>query len=220
MRRDGDSRSLRIARRADRRLYLSLGAAFLVMVLSVVALTPSASLRPELMVHPAFDCMECSDWIKYLNSHGFRVRAAPPAQRRDIHRELRLPPAFQGSVVTLVDGFVIVGFVPARQIHQLIRGELGRKVIGVAVTEGSTGPWKPMQMTQQGVTVFAVLPGGLLRPVKVYHRFAAVPRETSAPMGAPTVEAASILVEFEPVAGNRIRGGSHARVLLGRRQHA
>jgi hypothetical protein len=115
------------------------------------------------------DCMECGSWIKYLNDHGFRAVAAPPARRSEIHRALRLPPGFQSSVVTSANGLSVVGFVPAREIHRLVRGGLGKKVIGVAVRNGSAAPWATTKRTSQVVTVFAVLPGGMLRPVQVYH---------------------------------------------------
>lgn len=163
------TRRQRLDRRVERRLYLCLGSAFVAIVVGVLALAPSASARLLVTVYPALDCVECGHWMKYLNDHGFRAVAAPPARRSEIHQALRLPPGFRGPVVTIVNGLTISGFVPAREIHRLIEGELGKKVIGVAVRDGSAGPWKPVKMTSQGVTVFAVLPGGMLRPVQVYH---------------------------------------------------
>lgn len=169
VRSSGLSRTQRRALRVSRVLYACFGIVLGILVIGVVALSPEASDKPVVTVHGPVDCRDCEQWIEYLNRRGFRAVSGSAGRGEELRRGLRLPAGFRNSVVATVDGFMICGFVPAHEIHQLVRGELGNKIIGVAVRDGSLPPWKPVAMASRGLTVFVLLPGGVLRPVRVYH---------------------------------------------------
>lgn len=163
------TRGQRLARRAGRRLTASFAAALACAVAAVLMLAPEEAGRPVVTVYPSPGCAECARWITYLNQRGFQAVAGLEAQREEVRRAVPLPAGFHGQAIATVDGRFVSGFVPAREIHQLVRGHLGPRVIGVAVRDGSHLPWRSVLAGSGGLTVFAVLPRGLLRPVKVYH---------------------------------------------------
>ena len=169
LRSDGINRSQRHARRVRHIVFACLAPVIAAVISGVYALAPKEASKPLVTVYASAGCEECERWIEYLNRHGFRAVEGPADLRDHLRRELRLPASFQSPAVAGVNGLYVSGFVPAREIHKLLRGELGKKVLGVAVRHGSVLPWKPVAMASQGLTVFAVIPGGMLRPAKVYH---------------------------------------------------
>lgn len=158
-----------VTRRTIVLLNTCFAVVMLVAVLAVFYLAPEDSDKPLVKVHAPPSCVECQDWMEHLRRRGLRVISGTPEEGEHIRRELRLPPGFSTTVVASVGGHHISGLVPVREIHQLIRREAGRGVIGVAVRAGPDSPWKPAAIASQGLTVFAVLPGGMLRPLTVYH---------------------------------------------------
>jgi hypothetical protein len=134
------SRSQRRARRQMRWLTTGAWSVFASACIAVYLLSPRTQEQPVVTVFIAPGCDECLRWMRYLSRHGFRPVAAEAASRTFTERQLRLPPGFISPILAIVNGLGLSGLVPAREIHRLVKGRLGRNVVGVAAQGGSMPP--------------------------------------------------------------------------------
>lgn len=109
-------------------------AAFLMAAPAVIALPPRiarAQAVPLVEVYKSPTCGCCSDWIKHMQSNGFtNVKAhdvGNAKKRADVGMSLR----FGSCHTALIDGYVIEGHVPARDIRRLLKER--PKALGLAV---------------------------------------------------------------------------------------
>jgi len=100
-------------------------------VLALASNAAHAQSAPAVDVYKGATCGCCSDWIKHLQANGFPTvkvhDVGNAAKRADVGMSLRY-----GSCHTaLVDGYVIEGHVPAREIKRLLKER--PKALGLAV---------------------------------------------------------------------------------------
>ena len=109
------------------------------------ALTPSAA-RPRLEVWKTASCGCCKDWVKHVQAAGFEVKAHDVSDdaKRQKRQQLGLPEAFGSCHTAVVDGYVVEGHVPAREISRLLKERpqaVGLTVPGMPVgSPGMDGP--------------------------------------------------------------------------------
>jgi len=109
------------------------------------ALTPSPA-RPRLEVWKTAGCGCCKDWLKHVQAAGFEVKAHDVSDdaKRQKRQQLGLPEAFGSCHTAVVDGYVIEGHVPAREISRLLKERpqaVGLAVPGMPVgSPGMNGP--------------------------------------------------------------------------------
>ncbi|MCW5649081.1 MAG: DUF411 domain-containing protein [Ramlibacter sp.] len=108
--------------------------------LSVTAWS-AAPIDVEVWKDPQCGC--CKDWGAHLRGHGFRVQVhdgGNPAVRQ----RMGLPESLASCHTARVNGYVIEGHVPAREIRRLLREKpraLGLAVPGMPVgSPGMDGP--------------------------------------------------------------------------------
>jgi hypothetical protein len=107
---------------------------FLIAAPAAFALTARsarAANLPAVEVYKSATCGCCKDWIKHLEANGFAsIRAydvGNAKKRADVGMSLRY-----GSCHTaLIDGYVVEGHVPAREIKRLLKER--PKAVGLAV---------------------------------------------------------------------------------------
>jgi hypothetical protein len=88
----------------------------------------------EIWKSPTCGC--CNDWIKHLEANGFKTRAydqGNTAKRRDVG----MPVQYGSCHTALIEGYVIEGHVPAREIKRLLKER--PKALGLAVPEMPIG---------------------------------------------------------------------------------
>lgn len=128
----------------QRRFIIQAGA-----VLLGAAAVPMAGLaqtRPLLEVWKSPACGCCHDWITHLQANGFQVTAHDVSEAVKAAQRVKLGLADQfGSCHTaLIDGYVVEGHVPAREIRRLVQQRpraLGIAVPGMPVgAPGMDGP--------------------------------------------------------------------------------
>ena len=128
----------------QRRFIIQAGA-----VLLGAAAVPMAGLaqtRPLLEVWKSPTCGCCHDWITHLQANGFQVTAHDVSEAVKAAQRLKLGLADQfGSCHTaLIDGYVVEGHVPARELRRLVQQRpraLGIAVPGMPVgAPGMDGP--------------------------------------------------------------------------------
>jgi hypothetical protein len=98
-----------------------------------------AQSAPRIEVYKSPTCGCCNDWIEHLKSSGFAVTAHDVGNNAARAR-LGLPGKYASCHTAVVDGYVIEGHVPAREIRRLMKER--PQAIGLAVPEmpfGSPG---------------------------------------------------------------------------------
>jgi hypothetical protein len=126
-----------------------------------------AAAAPLVEVWKSPTCGCCGQWVAHLEQHGFRVRVHEvqgPAEHRE---RLGMPSAWGSCHTAVVQGYVIEGHVPAREIHRLLQEKpaaLGLAVPGMPV--GSPG--MEMGDRRDPYDVLLVLRDGQAR---VYQRY-------------------------------------------------
>lgn len=108
--------------------------AFLAAAPVAVALSPRDAVAqgmPLIEVYKSPTCGCCNDWIKHMQDSGFRnVRTFDTGnakKRAEVGMSLR----FGSCHTALVDGYVIEGHVPAREVKRLLAER--PKALGLAV---------------------------------------------------------------------------------------
>ena len=102
--------------------------------------------RPVVEVWKTPNCGCCHDWIRHLQTHGFEVQAhdVSDARKHEVRQRLGLADKFGSCHTALVQGYVLEGHVPAREIRRLLQDQpraLGLAVPGMPVgAPGMDGP--------------------------------------------------------------------------------
>jgi len=88
----------------------------------------AAALPIEVWKSPACGC--CKDWITHLEENGFSATAYDEGNS-EARERLGMPISYGSCHTAVIEGYVIEGHVPAREIHRLL--EEKPDAIGLAV---------------------------------------------------------------------------------------
>ena len=130
---------------------------------ALLSVTASAHGTPLIEVWKSPACGCCNDWIVHLKANGFQVKSYDTGNAL-IRSELGLSPKFSSCHTAKIDGYIVEGHVPAREIHRLL-GErpaaLGLAVPGMplgspgmdgAAFEYKTEPYNVLLVLRDGAT--------------------------------------------------------------------
>ena len=81
----------------------------------------ASSSLPEVTVWHSPTCGCCTDWIDHIKEYGFPVRAHSQNDVAMIKHRLGLPSDLASCHTAMVDGYVIEGHVPAKDIARLLK---------------------------------------------------------------------------------------------------
>lgn len=112
-----------------------LFAALLGAPLAVIA-SAHAQDAPRVEVYKSPTCSCCNDWIDHLKSNGFSV-VAHDVGNNAARARLGLPPRFASCHTAVVEGYVVEGHVPAREIRRVLKER--PQAISLAVPEMPLG---------------------------------------------------------------------------------
>lgn len=112
--------------------------------LAVIGSTSLAASSPPLVeVWKSPTCGCCNDWIKHLKENGFQVRTIDKGNTA-IRKEWGMPVKYGSCHTAKIDGYVIEGHVPAKEIKRLLKEKpaaLGLSVPEMPIgTPGMDGP--------------------------------------------------------------------------------
>lgn len=135
-----------------------------------------------MRIYVAERCAECGRWAEEVARRGFNTIMEDPSELRAVQARLGVRLGRRAPVVAVLDDYVVEGFVPAREIHLLLNGQLGRSIKGLVVPGIPSGVPGITGGRPEPYTVYAVYDGGLMRPIRTYndlpHRHASsLPRE-------------------------------------------
>jgi len=91
------------------------------ILLTVFPMWLRVAQRVTVFKDPSCTC--CNGWIDHLKQNGFEVIAneIPIAQLRETKSRYQIPPDLQTCHTGVVDGYVIEGHVPAKDIQRLLK---------------------------------------------------------------------------------------------------
>ena len=101
--------------------------------LALSAITPIATAQadvPRMEVWKSSGCGCCDDWIAYIQKNGFVVKVNESGNN-DARRRLGMPGMYSSCHTALVNGYVVEGHVPAREIHRMLKEK--PNALGIAV---------------------------------------------------------------------------------------
>jgi hypothetical protein len=139
-------------------------------LLGTGALSLHAQAAPQIEVWKDEGCGCCNDWIKHLESKGFRVKAHDTGNAA-VRKRIGLPDRLGSCHTAVVAGYVVEGHVPAREIQRLLREKpavLGLAVPGMPVgSPGMDGPEYKGRKDRYDVLLIAA--DGSTRVYQTYH---------------------------------------------------
>lgn len=116
-----------------RRFIIQAGAVALGTLAVASPVMALAAGKPQLEVWKSPTCGCCHDWIAHLQSNGFQVTVHDVSESAKAAQRLKLgmPDKFGSCHTGLIDGYVVEGHVPAREITRLLKER--PKAVGLAV---------------------------------------------------------------------------------------
>lgn len=111
--------------------------------LSFLPLNIKAQNKTLIEVWKSPTCGCCKDWITHLEDNGFEVTHYDTGNNR-IRAQVGMPQKYGSCHTAIIDGYVIEGHVPAKDIRKLL--ELKPTAVGLSVpgmpvgTPGMDGP--------------------------------------------------------------------------------
>ncbi|MFY9315911.1 MAG: DUF411 domain-containing protein [Burkholderiales bacterium] len=117
---------------------------------------------PPVTVYKSPTCSCCGEWVKHMQSAGFRVEAHDIADVKPIRRKYGVPDDLASCHTASVAGYVIEGHVPAADIKRLLREKTKAKGLAVpGMVDGSPGmeqrsprPYATIAFDERGSRVF------------------------------------------------------------------
>ena len=101
------------------------------LALSAVAPFAAAQAdKPFMEVWKSSGCGCCDDWITYIRNSGFVVKVNETGNN-DARRKLGMPGAYSSCHTGLVNGYVVEGHVPVREIRRMLKEK--PNALGIAV---------------------------------------------------------------------------------------
>ena len=100
----------------------------------------AAPATPVIDVYKSPTCGCCNKWIDHLKANGLTVRSHDTDNVVQHKYRLGVPPAYGSCHTAEVDGYVIEGHVPAREIKRLLKEKpRARGLVVPAMPVGSPG---------------------------------------------------------------------------------
>ena len=104
-----------------RRLLKACLAAFCLWAVPLGALAEGPTDMTSIEVHKSATCGCCNKWIEHLHGAGYAVVAHDTDKMSAYKMSVGVPAELQSCHTATVEGYVIEGHVPAREIERLLR---------------------------------------------------------------------------------------------------
>jgi hypothetical protein len=85
----------------------------------------------EMVVYQSPTCGCCSDWVGYVEEHGYTVTMEDVQDLGAVKAEYNIPTTMQSCHTAVIDGYVVEGHVPIEDIERLLSER--PDVAGIAV---------------------------------------------------------------------------------------
>jgi hypothetical protein len=85
----------------------------------------------EMLVYRSPTCGCCTDWVGYVEEHGYTVTVEDVQDLAAVKAEYNVPPMMQSCHTAIIDGYIVEGHVPIEDIERLLTER--PDVVGIAV---------------------------------------------------------------------------------------
>jgi hypothetical protein len=102
-----------------------------IAVAATLVVTRAATAATLIEVHKSPTCGCCGKWVEHLRSNGFAVTVNETDKLDALRAKVGVPAALTSCHTALVDGYVVEGHVPAKDIRRLLAER--PKALGLAV---------------------------------------------------------------------------------------
>jgi hypothetical protein len=119
-----------------------------------------AETLPPMTVWKSPSCGCCGKWVEHMKAAGFKVETQNTDQMHLVKRQARIADELQSCHTAIVDGYLIEGHVPAKDIKRLLKEKT--KVRGLAVPgmpsgspgmeDGTRDPYEVVTFDKNGKT--------------------------------------------------------------------
>ena len=128
-------KSFAISRRA---MMLALGGAAVAGGFVLINSSPATAKKVVVYKNPSCGC--CSKWADHMRAAGYSVEVNAVNDMADIKEKYGTPWQMESCHTTLIDGYVIEGHVPVREINRLLAERPKAKGLAVpGMPAGSPG---------------------------------------------------------------------------------
>ena len=130
----------------QKRCFLNAVLAFIGTTAMGVPLAALAKAKPKIEVWKTASCGCCHDWVKHMEMNGFelKVNDITDAAKSTLRAQLGLAEKYGSCHTALINGYVLEGHVPAKEVHRLLKERpkaLGLSVPGMTIgSPGMDGP--------------------------------------------------------------------------------
>lgn len=130
----------------QKRSFLNATLAFIGASALSTPLAAWATAKPQMEVWKTASCGCCHDWVKHMETNGFelKVHDVTDAAKNTLRTQLGLADKHGSCHTALINGYVIEGHVPAKDLQRLLKERpkaLGLSVPGMVVgSPGMDGP--------------------------------------------------------------------------------
>ena len=100
-----------------RKFYMALAATGAIAFATPIVF---AQRIPVVTVYKSATCGCCKDWVKHLESNGFKVQSHDVTDLDRIKRNLGVKPKYASCHTAIADGYTIEGHVPAADVKRLL----------------------------------------------------------------------------------------------------
>ncbi|MFM9900207.1 MAG: DUF411 domain-containing protein [Polaromonas sp.] len=155
-----------------RRALFGLTAVAAVVGLGALPHWLAAAPRTQVTVWKTPNCGCCKEWVKHLEANGFEVVTHDVKETASKREALGLPAKYGSCHTATVNGYVLEGHVPAKDVQRLLREKPA--AIGLAVPGMPVGsPGMEMEGATDAYDVVLVLKDGSARVFQSYPAKAA-----------------------------------------------
>ena len=89
-------------------------------LLAALPATLTAAAPTTIQVFKNPDCGCCSEWVKHLQAAGFSVKVTNVSDTAAVRARLGMPDRYGSCHTATVQGYVLEGHVPAKDVRRLI----------------------------------------------------------------------------------------------------
>ena len=99
-----------------------LTAIFIALAVLSVMLWPliKSDSGPKVVVYKSPTCGCCTKWVSYLRNNGFNVTQIDTQNIKTVKKNQGIPPTLESCHTAIVDGYVVEGHVPAKEIRRML----------------------------------------------------------------------------------------------------
>lgn len=158
-----------------RRALFALAGVAAIVGLGALPHLLAAAPHPKVSVWKTPNCGCCKDWVKHLQANGFDVVTYDVKETASKREALGLPAKYGSCHTATVNGYVLEGHVPAREVQRLLREK--PVAIGLAVPGMPVGsPGMELDGATDAYDVMLVLKDG---SASVYQSYPAKPAQAA-----------------------------------------